>query len=73
MVLQSVAYYQIAGLPVVVVLGIISIILLLITAFLGYASIKGIMGVKFKTHMRFAVITIIFAVAHGLLVFLARL
>jgi len=73
MVLESVAYYQILGLPVIVYLGILTLISLLVTAFFGYASLKGIWGVRFKWHRNFAIITIVLALVHGLLAFLARL
>ena len=69
MVLNNITYYQIFGLPLIVYLGIITILLLITSSLFGALTLKGKM--KFKYHKIFAAITIIFALLHGALALLA--
>ena len=66
----EIAYYTILGIPLLVYLGIITLVLLLITATLGFLVHKG--KIKFAIHPAFAIATIIFALIHGLLAFGSR-
>ena len=63
------AFTQFLGLPLIVYGGILTFILLIATAVAGSLAMKG----KFKVghHKLLAIITILFAVAHGLLGFLS--
>jgi hypothetical protein len=56
------------GLPLAVYFGIITFICLLTTATIGMLVLKGLYHIPFKWHMRMAVITILFAISHVMLV-----
>ena len=70
MVFNEIAYYPIAGIPLLVYLGMITLILLITTATLGLLVYRG--KVKFVFHKLSAILTIISALIHGLLAFGAR-
>lgn len=72
MVFQSFSYYTILGLPVIVYMGLITLILLLSTATLGYMVFTGKGNIKVRTHLRMAVLTVIFALVHAFFAFMAR-
>ncbi len=59
--LTEIAYYQILGKPVIMYLGILTLISFLITAGLGH------FGKYNKLHVTFAAISIILALIHGTL------
>ena len=69
--LQQITYYQILGLPVIAYLGILTLLLLLFTASIAILNRRGIAYIPFKWHPRFAKITIVFAIIHGVLGLLA--
>lgn len=71
MAVQNFAFIMFAGLPLLAWGGILTLLLLIVTAILGYMSLKGVGGVKLQTHKAFAVITIIVGLIHGIVGFLA--
>lgn len=58
---------MVAGFPVVVWLGLITILLLLSTAIYGYGLMKGKIKGSITNHMRIAGVTIIMALVHAIL------
>ena len=56
------------GYPLYLYIGILTFLSLIATATLGMFYIKGKFGVKFTWHRGMAVLTIILAVIHGILV-----
>jgi uncharacterized membrane protein len=71
--LQEISYYLIFGLPFILYLGIIVILMLFITSLIAYLRKKGKTKISVQWHYRFAYITIILALVHGLLGLLAYL
>lgn len=65
--LQNISYYLIFGKPLMMYLGIITLLSFLITATLGWMIIKGIGKVPFKCHKRMAWASIIIALIHAVL------
>ena len=65
--LQNITYFLIFGKPLIMYLGIITLLSFLITATLGVMIIKGIGKIPFKWHMTMAVISIALTVIHGVL------
>jgi len=63
--LKNIAYFLILGKPLVLYLGIITLILLLLTATMGFLVMKG--KANFKHHLLLAKITIALALIHGIL------
>lgn len=61
------AYSVYFGLPVIAYAGILTLILLLTTATLGYLSLHGKIQNGFKYHFFFARTTILFALFHAIL------
>jgi len=61
------AYSMHFGLPIVAYAGIVTLLLLLTTAALGYLSLHGKIQNGFKYHYFFARTTIIFAIIHAIL------
>jgi len=68
--LPSFSHIAIFGLPLALVLGIVTFLSLLTTAILGFLVLKGLYNIPFKWHMRMAAATICFAVIHVILVIL---
>ena len=64
---QEITYYLIFGIPFIVYLGIITIIMFLITAFLAIFRRKGIIKTSVQWYFRFAYLSIILALIHGFL------
>lgn len=64
---ESVTYYTIAGYPLIMYLGIVTLFLLLFTAGISIMNRRGINRIGFKWHPRMAYVTIAFAIAHALL------
>lgn len=70
MKLSSIANYPIFGIPLVVYGGLLTILLVIITAIVGGLVMKG--KLKFSLHKFLAIITIIFALIHGFFAFASR-
>jgi hypothetical protein len=64
--IQKIAFFIIFGQPLIVYIGIITMICILFTATVGFLNYKGIKVIPFKWHLIFAVTTITLALAHGL-------
>ena len=73
MALKQFGYRTIAGVPLVIIGGVLTLTSLLATAVTGYVTWKGIIVLPFAVHIVLAAVTIILAVIHGTLVFAARL
>ena len=69
--LTEISYYQINGRPLIFYLGLLTITSLLITASLGFIHFKGYARFPFIWHPVMAGISIILALIHGVLGFLA--
>jgi hypothetical protein len=67
-ILLKFAYYRILELPVIAWLGIITYIMLFLTALLEILKRKKLLKFSIKTHKTMAMITILFATVHGILV-----
>ena len=66
--ITQIAYHSILGLPVVAYFGMITLLLLLSTATVGFLNFKMITNaIPFKWHPRLAAATIIFAIVHAIL------
>jgi hypothetical protein len=63
--LENISYFLIFGRPLIFYLGILSLILLVSTATVGYLNFKGRTKIPFKWHPRLAALTLILAVIHG--------
>jgi hypothetical protein len=64
--IHDIALTLIFGKPAVMYGGILTFLLLLFTATVGFLNFKGISVIPFRWHPRLAIITIIVAVIHGL-------
>lgn len=71
--LADISYYLIFGKPLIFYLGIITIFLLFCTALIGFSFQKRIWKIQFKWHTRLAVLTLLFALIHGVLAVLLYL
>lgn len=71
--LQNITYFPIFGKPLIMYLGIITLISFLITAAIAVLNKKGINKISFKWHPRMAKISIALALVHGILGILAYL
>lgn len=69
---RNIAYTLILGKPLIMWGGIITLISFLFTAYISYANQKGNHKIPFKWHSKMAVISLIFALIHGLLGILAN-
>lgn len=65
--LQNITYFLIFGKPLIMYLGILTLLSFLITALIGLLIIKGIGKIPFRLHLIMAVISIILAIIHGTL------
>jgi hypothetical protein len=65
--LEYITYYPIFNIPFIVYLGIIVIIMFLITAIIAVLKRKGKIKIKIKWHYRFAYISLILGLIHGIL------
>lgn len=65
--LTNISFYLIFGKPLIMYLGITTLLSFLFTASIGYASLYNIKWVSFKWHPKMAAITIFLAVIHGIL------
>jgi hypothetical protein len=66
MMVSQIAYYLIAGLPVVAYLGIATLLLLLSTATVGFLNFRGNTKIPFRWHPRLAGATIVLAIIHAI-------
>jgi len=64
--IAQIAYIQILGKPLVMYGGIVTMLLMLFTATIAVLNSKGIKTIPFKWHPRLAIITITFALIHGI-------
>jgi dolichyl-phosphate-mannose--protein O-mannosyl transferase len=64
---QEITYYLIFGIPFIVYLGIITIIVFLLTAFIAIFRRKGLIKISVQWHYLLAYISILLATIHGLL------
>lgn len=64
--IAKLAYTLIFGKPLIMYLGILTLVSLLLTASIGLTSIKGIKWLPFKYHIKIATLTIILAIIHAL-------
>lgn len=65
--LSTIAYYQILGLPIVLYLGILTLLSFILTATIGHMNKKGINKIPFKWHSRMAKTSIGLALIHAIL------
>jgi ABC-type proline/glycine betaine transport system permease subunit len=66
-ILSTIARTPIFGIPVIMVLGIITLISVITTATIGFMVFKGTKKIPFRWHIRLAILSITLAVLHGLL------
>jgi len=69
--LQNISYYMIFGKPLIMYMGILTLSSFLITAYIGFMTMKGKTRIPFKWHPRMAAISIALAIIHGALGILA--
>jgi len=65
--IASIAYFMIFGKPVIMYMGIITLLSFIITALIGFMSFRGMKIIPFRWHPRMAIISITFACIHALL------
>ncbi len=71
MMLESVTYYTILGLPLIAYIGMVTLFFLLLTAAVSWMNRRGIKKICFKWHPRLAMLTIVIAIVHAFLGLLA--
>ena len=64
---QDITYFLIFGKPLIIYLGIITLLAFLFTASIAFMTMKGIRTIPFKWHPRCAAVAIVLALVHGLL------
>lgn len=64
--IKEIALTRFLGQPLVILGGMLTLLLLLLTALISYLNSKGKSPIPFKWHPRLAVVTIIVAIIHGL-------
>jgi len=69
--LETITYYQILGKPLIIYLGISTLVSFLFTALIGLLNFKGIRIIPFRWHPRMAIFSITLAMIHGILGVLA--
>ena len=69
--LTNITYYLILGKPLIMYIGILTLLLLLSTATLGFMIFRGIGSVDIKWHHRMAVTTLCIEIIHATLGILA--
>lgn len=65
--LAKIAYLQILGKPIIMYLGIVTLLSFSATATVGFLNFKGVRIIPFKWHPRLAIISLSLAALHGLL------
>lgn len=71
--LQEITYYLIFDKPLILYLGILTLLSLLVTASIAVLNKKGIRVIPFRWHAACAALTILLALIHGILGLLAYL
>jgi hypothetical protein len=69
--LQNITYFLIFGRPLILYLGVVTILLFFLTATIAILNFRGIRMIPFAWHPRCAMIAICFAIVHGTLGLLA--
>jgi len=70
---QEITYFLIFGKPLIMYLGILTLLVFLVTASIAVMNTKGIRTIPFRWHPRCAVFAFFLALVHGLLGILAYL
>jgi hypothetical protein len=70
--LDRIAHHEVFGLEVIILLGITTLSLVVITAILGLRSKGANYKKRRKWHLGFALVTIAFGLTHGILILLTR-
>lgn len=65
--IARIAYYLILGKPLIMYLGILTLLSFAFTFYIGYMTMKGKTKIPLKWHFRMAKISITLAVIHGIL------
>jgi uncharacterized membrane protein len=63
----EISYYLIFGKPLIMYVGIITLISFFVTAVIGYMNLHGMKGIPFKWHPRMAALSLALAVIHGIM------
>lgn len=63
---NEITYYMIFGRPLIMYMGILTVSLLLFTAYIGYSNLHGNMKIPLKWHFVMAGISLVLALMHGL-------
>ncbi|MFH1427162.1 MAG: hypothetical protein ABIG60_01370 [Patescibacteria group bacterium] len=71
--LVKISYYLIFGKPLIMYLGILTLLLFFFTALIAILNKKRIQAIPFKWHVRMAIISFSFAAIHAILGILAYL
>lgn len=69
--LQNITYFLLFGKPLIMYLGILTLLAFLFTALIAVMNMKGIQTIPFRWHPRFAAVAIVLALIHGTLGILA--
>jgi hypothetical protein len=69
--LQEISYFLIFGKPLIMYLGIVTLLAFLLTASIAVLNKKGIRTIPFRYHPRCAILAISLAVIHGIFGILA--
>jgi hypothetical protein len=68
--LRNIAIFPVFGTPLIVYLGILTLLSFLLTALIGFMNFKGfVRKIPFRWHPKMAVVSIVLALFHGLLAF----
>ena len=70
---ENIVYYQILGKPLIMYLGILTLLSVTITALIAVLTVKGIKKYPISWHTNMAIVSLILAFIHGLLGVLAYL
>lgn len=65
--IAQLAYYSIFGKPIIIYLGVLTLLSFLITAFIGFMNYKGYKKIPFKWHPIMAGVSITLAIIHAIL------
>lgn len=65
--LSNIAYYLIWGKPLIIYMGILTLLSFSLTAYIGFMNLKGKTKIPLKWHFRMAKISLAVAITHGLL------
>jgi hypothetical protein len=65
--ISNIAYYLIFGKPLIMYIGILTLLSFSFTAYIGFMNLKGKTKIPLKWHFRIAKISLAVAITHGLL------